>query len=377
MQLLPVSFPQGYGMVKSLQADANTSWGGNVINSGGEYHMFVNAIANQCLLGSWAINSRIDHVVSDTVTGPYKYRDTAVNITSSNPAPVVLRGGPYKYAMFHIFNGTTAPKANVPHCYPNGSRMPPHHGYGGGVPHRGADHDTDGGAAALGSGAAGLGADWRDHQISVSNSLDGPWTLLQPTPGNKLPLCNNPAPWVHPNGTLYAMCGYVLYTADSVLGPWRNISSIMNHNNVREWPKGWHHEDQFLFTTKRGWHVLFHGSVPTGTPGADLNCTDSLVSAHMFSADGFEWHVSPVPPYGTQVEVNDGGGGVGAGATRTITVATRERPKLIFSADGEMTHLINGVCGAPSCTDSTRTGCTDCKYHHWDFTLIQPIRQSP
>jgi hypothetical protein len=32
-----------------VQADANTSWGGNVINSGGDYHMFVNAIANQHL----------------------------------------------------------------------------------------------------------------------------------------------------------------------------------------------------------------------------------------------------------------------------------------------------------------------------------------
>ena len=71
MQLLPVSFPQGYGMARSLQADVNTSWGGNVIASGGKYHMFVNSIANQCLLGSWMINSRIDHVVSDTVTGPY------------------------------------------------------------------------------------------------------------------------------------------------------------------------------------------------------------------------------------------------------------------------------------------------------------------
>jgi len=52
MQLLPVTFPQGYGMVRTLQADANTSWGGNVIASGSEFHMFVNSIANQCLLGS-------------------------------------------------------------------------------------------------------------------------------------------------------------------------------------------------------------------------------------------------------------------------------------------------------------------------------------
>jgi hypothetical protein len=107
----------------------------------------------------------------------------------------------------------------------------------------------------------------------------------------------------------------------------------------------------------------------------------------MFSVDGFVWHASATSPYGSQVEVlhPSGGGGStttnthtnkGADAeTRVFTVATRERPKLVFDVDGQMTHLINGVCGAPSCTDSPKTGCMDCKYHHWDFTLIQPIQQ--
>jgi hypothetical protein len=94
----------------------------------------------------------------------------------------------------------------------------------------------------------------------------------------------------------------------------------------------------------------------------------------MFSVDGFAWHGSTISPYGTQVEVlqpvTDGGNS----KTRVITVATRERPKLIFDASGEITHLINGVCSAPSCTDS-RTGCVDCKYRHWDFTLIQPLQR--
>jgi hypothetical protein len=59
--------------------------------------------------------------------------------------------------------------------------------------------------------------------------------------------------------------------------------------------------------------------------------------------------------------------------TTTRTVATRERPKLFLNSEGEFTHLINGVCGVPSCTDSPKTGCMDCKYKHWDFTLIQPL----
>ena len=56
----------------------------------------------------------------------------------------------------------------------------------------------------------------------------------------------------------------------------------------------------------------------------------------------------------------------------TVTVATRERPKPFFDASGAMTHLLNGVCGAANCTDST-TGCVDCKYNHWDYTLVQPL----
>ena len=73
--------------------------------------------------------------------------------------------------------------------------------------------------------------------------------------------------------------------------------------------------------------------------------------------------MSSAPPYGTQITRTTG---------ETVTVATRERPKPFFDAHGVMTHLLNGVCGAASCTDS-RTGCVDCKYNHWDYTLVQPL----
>ena len=73
--------------------------------------------------------------------------------------------------------------------------------------------------------------------------------------------------------------------------------------------------------------------------------------------------MSSAPPYGTQITRTTG---------ETVTVATRERPKPFFDAHGVMTHLLNGVCGAANCTDS-RTGCVDCKYNHWDYTLVQPL----
>lgn len=313
MQLQPVAFPQGYGMDPALQAGVNTSWGGNVIKADGQFHMFVNAISNQCLLGAWMRNSRIDHSVSQTVTGPYEFKDTAVPMWASNPAPVVLpSGAPYKYAIFHIGNGT-AKTGQEEFCFAgNGSRIPPH--------------------AAV---TADITLDALDsNSISVSNSLGGPWKLLE---GNTLPACNNPAPWIHPNGTIYSLCDEQIYRADKITGPWAKIGGIWDPVSSRERPKLWHYEDPFLFTTKRGWHVLFHAGVRDASINAGHNCVSSTVSAHLYSEDGYQWHASTISPFGTQVEVV-----VSEGKTRNITVATRERPKLIFDDTGQMTHIING-----------------------------------
>jgi hypothetical protein len=93
-------------------------------------------------------------------------------------------------------------------------------------------------------------------------------------------------------------------------------------------------------------------------------CVNSTVSAHQYSVDGYTWGSSLVSPYGTQVELSTG---------ETITVATRERPKLFFDKTGQMTHLFNGVCSAPNCPNGPSTGCVDCKYANWDYTLVQPL----
>jgi hypothetical protein len=93
-------------------------------------------------------------------------------------------------------------------------------------------------------------------------------------------------------------------------------------------------------------------------------CFNSTVSAHSFSEDGFEWHMSKTQPYGTQIEMADGS---------VVTVATRERPKIFVTEAGVKTHLINGVCGASNCPSGPPTGCVDCKYDNWDYTLVQPL----
>ena len=91
---------------------------------------------------------------------------------------------------------------------------------------------------------------------------------------------------------------------------------------------------------------------------------NSTVSMHTYSKDGFTWHAGAEQPYTTQVETTAG----------IVTVSTRERPKLVFNAAGQMTHLVNGVSGASQCEfGGPPSACTNCKLRFWDFTLVAPL----
>ena len=67
----------------------NTStWGGNIIPAGGQYHMWIAEMApngtagsgGSCGLTTWSSNSQITHVVSANPLGPYERRDVAVGV---------------------------------------------------------------------------------------------------------------------------------------------------------------------------------------------------------------------------------------------------------------------------------------------------------
>jgi len=169
--------------------------------------------------------------------------------------------------------------------------------------------------------------------------------------------CNNPAPWVHPNGTIYIVCGGNLKKAENIHGPWATVTSFSHSGG----PEG-HYEDPYLYTDKRGFHLFYH----VYNYADRQDCTHATVSAHVYSEDGYTWHANPVQPFTTQVEV-DGQG--------NVTVSTRERPKLYFDKSGQMTHLFNGVCSATQCP--SEQPCVDCKSTHWDYTLAQPFDLSP
>jgi len=95
-------------------------------------------------------------------------------------------------------------------------------------------------------------------------------------------------------------------------------------------------------------------------------CIRSTVSAHLFSEDGYKWHLGDEQPYTTNIMLSNG---------TQLHLSTRERPKFQFDPEtGVMTHLISGVCSAPACPDGPSTGCVDCKYDNWDYTLVMPLK---
>jgi hypothetical protein len=286
-----------------------------------------------CTLAAWGRNSLITHATAAAPEGPYARQGTAVGVWGHNPQVLRLRDG--TYALFHIGTGVGGSPENC--SWPGAARAAPSGGGGGG-----------GGGGGSGSAAGGA-------TVHVAASLDGPWS---PFPG--LPPCNNPAPLLHPNGTLFLACNSdSLLAAPGLAGPWSAVRAPSFVNRSAGAPVG-AYEDAFLWVDPRGaWHALFHVYAEVVEP----TCASSNVSAHAFSEDGVTWHYSPLQPYTTTVTLTDG--------TSFIT-PTRERPKLLFGADGEPTHLFNGaVRDIQTCAPHW---CSHCKMEsQHTFTLVTPL----
>lgn len=175
------------------------------------------------------------------------------------------------------------------------------------------------------------------HYASAVDAA-GPWT---PHSTQIIGLSNadnignyNPAPLVLPNGSIALMVhtddnqgwsGDVIAVADSWRGPY---FVTVPDDAINNEPKK--QEDPFMWRDRRGnWHTLVH--LMFDPPGAGPCGLWS--GGHMFSRDGTSW--SPIfRAYNTTVAL-DGGG--------SVTFQRRERPKLIFDANGTPTHLYNGV----------------------------------
>jgi len=157
-----------------------------------------------------------------------------------------------------------------------------------------------------------------------------------------------------------------------VRGPYKIIGNypmpkyFHDHNETAEI-----YEDLSLYTDLRGhFHCIYH-AYQRLEPSND--CTNTLVSAHAYSKDGFQWYTSSTPPYGSQIDVVDVDR---KEVTQKMVLASRERPKLYFGGDpnntpGLMTHMVEAVCESSNCdTKPRKPWCVHCKYRQWNFTLI-------
>eukprot|EP01120_Amphizonella_sp_Union-15-10_P012506 TRINITY_DN5570_c0_g5_i1.p1 TRINITY_DN5570_c0_g5~~TRINITY_DN5570_c0_g5_i1.p1 ORF type:complete len:391 (+),score=81.17 TRINITY_DN5570_c0_g5_i1:73-1173(+) len=294
-----------------------SSWGGVPIKVGDIYHLYVAEMVDGCGLCTWGSNSRVVHATSDTLEGPYKFTNQALGVWSHNPEIAVdySKAEP-TYLLFHIGTGTGG---NPRNC--NGKKTH-------------LDFNKK-----MAPDAGGV--------FHTSNSPYGPWEPQAPEglPSN----CNNPSPYVFPNGTIYLVCTWETFRASTWKGPWERIPFIFQGDGGRG---NW--EDPFIWVDSRGnWKLLSHVWISTGKYYAER------VAGLAYSKDGINWWRSPTPPFTNVVKHVDGS---------ESFYSTRERPKLFFDPRDRTTPLalFNGVGGVPG-------GDKDICGKDWTFTLVQPV----
>lgn len=284
------------------------------------YHLLVTEIVDGCGLCTWGSNSRVVHATSSNLLGPYTYQNEALPLWAHNPHIIVDKSsGSPVYLLFHIgeADGGVTPKVCNKTMKPPSSRV-----------------------------LASSGV------LHTATNPAGPWTPQNP---QGLGGCNNPAPYVFPNGTIYLVCsqgGTNIYTAESWKGPWKGGSLTYSGNpGTGIW------EDPFIWVDKRGHFKMIAHVYPN--PGQLAHYWDR-VSGFAYSYDGFHWVQQPWQPYTNEIQHTNG----------TIAYTTRERPKIFFDPNDGVTPLalFNGVARG--------TNCWDCKLQcgvDWTFNIAQAI----
>lgn len=192
-------------------------------------------------------------------------------------------------------------------------------------------------------------AQWPNN-ISVSSgpTIRGPWSpfqiLINGTNPAPAPLYSSFNPT---HETILAAEDLKIYTAPSYTGPYKLISTAPW--NTSDYSPTWA-EDPFLWRDKRGhWHALAHWMIDI----TERNQKYPRVGAHMYARNlTGPWTFKMQEAYNSTVTFTDGS---------EEMFNRRERPKLFFSTDGEMSPLyfISGVQKLGSSTES--------------YTLVQPV----
>jgi len=274
----------------SFGKSGNSSWGGQILQDPTDkriFHLFVDQFGNGCGLSGWRPNSFIIRAESMTgPQGPFHYAQTVAPAFRHN-AYIFYSPADNKYLLYAI----------------------------------GVDVPTQ---TKCGS------VKWPNNvSVSSAQHIRGPWTPM------KLALntsATNPAPWPlwsaqHPTSKiLLGVEDNSIYIADKWNGNYELVK-IQKDWNTSDYSSTWT-EDPFFWRDKRGnWHVLNHWLIDVTERGEKF----PRVGAHMFARNlSGRWTFKQQAAFTSNVTFDDGSSEI---------FKRRERPKLFFSDDGEMTPL--------------------------------------
>jgi hypothetical protein len=304
-----------------------SSWGGlPILADDGSWHLFYSQFSRGCGLNDWSTNSRIVHAVAATSVGPFIDIDVVEPAFSHNAQAMRAIDG--TWVVWYIgcgqgeavrdCGGSPADKL------PLANRT---------VPIGGPGTNPSPWCAPFHIGALGEGY----VTYSSAPTPSGPWTPLgvpayagSNTTTRWDYLVTNPAPWQLPNGSV--VLG--LSGDGGVSGKCLSVASAATWNGTYVAEGGataaiCGGEDPFLWVDARGnrhmtWHDVSgrsnggHAFSPPDSPQAWTVGTRALYTGNLTWANG------------THFVVND-----------------RERPKLVFGADGAPVALFNGVAVYP------------------------------
>ncbi|KAK1850401.1 hypothetical protein CCHR01_06948 [Colletotrichum chrysophilum] len=333
LDLAPATRYTGYNNTNYTKPDGwgshgNSSWGGRILQDPKDptlFHLFTSQFAHGCGLSGWRPHSHIIRAESRTgPQGPYHWAQDVTPATGFRHNPdVIFSPVDRKYLMYTI--GTQAP--DFTECKSFSYTQWP-------------------------------------NNISVSSADDirGPWTdwqlIVDSDFTREIPVrATNPSPfplWTpdNPTGEIALLIkDYRIYTASTWNGSYQTVFQADWVTALESDTPYWT-EDPFIWRDKRGnWHSISHWMIDL----IEYNRQQwPRVGTHLFARNiTGPWHFPLETAFTSNISYSDG---------TWQLFRRRERPKLYFSNDGEMTplYLITGVQDSFSGTGKS-------------FTHIQPI----
>ncbi|KAF5866830.1 hypothetical protein ETB97_008634 [Aspergillus alliaceus] len=323
LDLSPATRDTGYNHTNVVDPNyfgkyGNSSWGGQILQDPTDpkiFHLFASQFGDGCGLGGWRPHSFIMRAESQSgPQGPYYFADTVAPAFRHNPY-VFFSPANNKYLLYAI--GVDAPKPEK--CQSISYNQWPN-----------------------------------NISVSSSDSIRGPWAPFQLILSSEDPQSTNPAPWPlwsprdPTSQILLGVEGNAIFVADEWDGQYK-LFYTQKWNTSNDSPT-WT-EDPFFWRDKRGnWHTLTHWMIDIVEHEGQKW---PRVGAHMYARNlAGPWHFKLQEAFNSTVTFTDGS---------VENLKRRERPKIFFSDDGEMTplYLVNGVQAMDQNSQS--------------YTLVQPI----